>query len=66
MKSSRKLFIVVVCIGLVTSCTPQHIDEYQQAEDPSTGSIEETNPIQNTTPDTGDDQSIEPDNDKDG
>ena len=66
MKSSQNLFIAVVFIGFLASCPPEHINEYQQAEDPSTESIEEINPSQNMTPDTGDDQSIEPDNDKDG
>ncbi|WP_121667552.1 hypothetical protein [Mesonia aquimarina] len=66
MINSQKLFIGVVFIGLIGACTPEHISENRQAEDSIGEPLEETNPIQNTTPDTGDDQSIEPDNDKDG
>ncbi|MDQ7918264.1 hypothetical protein RBU60_11815 [Mesonia sp. MT50] len=63
MNNTQKIFIGILILGASNSCTPERIPETFSAGD-NIGNESPQDP--NTTPDTGDDQSQEPDNEKDG
>lgn len=59
MKTHKIIFIGIIVMGAAHACTPEQITEQTQAEQLFNDKI-------GTLPDTGDDQSQEPDNEKDG